>query len=91
MFDPAKDKPKTVDGWARFLTTGVPPFDMNPEVTAKKLKRMVDVAHLKHYTNPRIVFRMLLEISSFEELYALARGYLGMVSQIKWRHTVWVD
>lgn len=79
LYDAAKHKPATVDGWERFLTTGAPPFDLTPGVSAHQLKAMIDRAHLEYYVNPRRLWRLVSSIRSPGELGAMIRAAMGML------------
>jgi len=81
VFDPVAHKPKTVDGWARFLTTEAPPFDMIPGIPARKLKALVEREHVKYYMHPRRIVRSLREMSSPAEVWQSARAFLGVLSR----------
>ena len=81
VFDPNVHKPRTVDGWAKFLTTDRPPFDMVPGVSAQKLKALVEREHLKYYLHPRRIVRSLREMSSPAEVRQSARAFVGILSR----------
>ena len=79
LYNETQHKPATVDGWERFLTTGVPPFDMTPGLPARKLKNMIDQAHLEYYIHPRRLWRLLSSIHSLGELKTMITAATGML------------
>ena len=66
--------PQNVSGWSRFLTTGAPPFDITPGISATELKTIVDRAHLAYYFKPRRLASIIGEIRSVGELWAMLKA-----------------
>jgi len=66
--------PENAEGWSRFLTTGAPPFDITPGISARDLKGIVDKAHLSYYLHPKRLISILCEIKSPGELWAMLKA-----------------
>lgn len=81
LYDPAKHRPATPEGWKRFLTSGVPPFDTCPEVSAVELKRMVDRAHLRYYLHSRRIIHLLRSMRSWSDLLSLGRAAIQIITR----------
>ncbi len=81
LFNPGKHLPSTPEGWERFLTSGTPPFDICPEVTASELKRMVDRAHLRYYLQPRRLLGLLRTLRSWRDFRSLAAAAARMIQR----------
>ncbi len=81
LFLPEKHEPKDEGGWAKFLTTDVPPFDMVPNMSRFELRSVINRAHLRFYLQPVQIYRMLKGISSFQEGLSLARAGFSVILQ----------
>ena len=79
LFDPARHKPAAPDGWAKFLTTDEPPFDITPDTPARELKAMVDRAHVAYYLRPKRLLGILRDTRSLSDLAALGKSFLIML------------
>jgi len=75
LFSMEDHYPKTVDGWAKFLMTSAPPFDMVPGVSGSKLQQVINQAHLKYYIRPNQIFRFLKRLKSFDEFPVLVKAF----------------
>jgi len=78
LYNETEHRPREVNGWARFLTTGVPPFDLADGISARKVKAIVDRAHLEYYLHPRRLLRTARSIGSIHEFLLIARTALGL-------------
>lgn len=67
--------------WARFLTTGAPPFNLVPHLDAQSLKSMCDRAHLRYYLRPSHLFRLLRETKGIGEYWSMAQSFLSMLGR----------
>lgn len=66
--------PDNAEGWSRFLTTGTPPFNITPGISAPVLKAMVDRAHLSYYLHPKRLASIIRGIRSPGELLAMLKA-----------------
>ncbi len=82
LFDPQRHTPADPEGWSAFVTSRTPPFDLNPELSAQRLRQRVDRAHLRYYLHPFTVWRMAREAGSWREIWALFQGFLGLLARL---------